>query len=97
MRKELKCSEEEKTGAGGRVVVGVKILGGVTERERVGNGNKSITIPKGNTTQRKLLFNCHRGLGTWFSTDFSRGLQKAANPISPRTSLLFSRSQMFPE
>lgn len=70
-RKELKCSGEEKTGTGGRVVAVVKILGGVTERERVGNGNKSITIPKGNTTQRKLLFHCHIGLGTWLSTDFS--------------------------
>lgn len=70
-RKELKCAREGKTGAGARVVAVVKILGGVTERERVGNGNKSITIPRGNTTQRKLPFHCRIGLGTWLSPDFS--------------------------
>lgn len=28
-------------------------------------------FPKEITTQRKLLFNCLIGLGTWVSTDFS--------------------------
>ena len=55
------------------VVVVVKMLG-ITERGRVGNGNERENIPKGNTTQRKLLFNCRTGLGSWISTDFSREL-----------------------
>lgn len=65
--KELKCSGEKKNWN----CCGVEMFRGIAEGGRVGNGNRSKNIPKGNTIQRKLLFNCLKGLGTWISIDFS--------------------------
>lgn len=44
---------------------------GIPEGGGVGNEKKSKNILKGKTTQRKLVFNCHIGLGTWINADFS--------------------------
>lgn len=44
---------------------------GIPERGEVGNENKSKNILIGKKTQRKLLFNCRIGLGTWINADLS--------------------------
>lgn len=50
---------------------GVEMFRGIPEGGGVGNENQSKNILKGKTTQRKLLFNCRMGLGTWINADFS--------------------------
>lgn len=64
----MSSGEEKKKKLG---LGGLEMFRGITEWGGVGNEKKSKNILKGKTTQRKLVFNCHIGLGTWINADFS--------------------------
>ena len=61
-------TQQNKTRLG---LGGVEMFRGIPEGGGGGNENQSKNILKGKTTQRKLLFNCRMGLGTWINADFS--------------------------